>query len=61
MKLAKLTRTTMCGIAGLIDPSSSAAEARAHLQRMLDLIAHRGPDGAGTARRARARRSACGG
>ncbi len=37
----------MCGIAGLIDPSSSAADARAHLQRMLDLIAHRGPDGAG--------------
>jgi len=37
----------MCGIAGLIDPSVSAAEARAHLQRMLDLIAHRGPDGAG--------------
>ena len=37
----------MCGIAGLIDPSSSEADARAHLQRMLDLIAHRGPDGAG--------------
>jgi asparagine synthase (glutamine-hydrolysing) len=37
----------MCGIAGLIDPSAAAADARAHLQRMLDLIAHRGPDGAG--------------
>ncbi len=37
----------MCGIAGLIDPSASAADARAHLQRMLDLIAHRGPDGVG--------------
>jgi asparagine synthase (glutamine-hydrolysing) len=37
----------MCGIAGLIDPSSSPEEARAHLQGMLDLIAHRGPDGAG--------------
>jgi asparagine synthase (glutamine-hydrolysing) len=38
----------MCGIAGLIDPSLSAEEGAAHLQRMLDLIAHRGPDGAGT-------------
>src|SRR4051812_30570245 len=38
----------MCGIAGLIDPSSSPEEARAHLRGMLDLIAHRGPDGAGT-------------
>jgi asparagine synthase (glutamine-hydrolysing) len=37
----------MCGIAGLIDPSAAAADARAHLQRLLDLIAHRGPDGAG--------------
>ena len=37
----------MCGIAGLIDPTASAADARAHLQRMLDLIAHRGPDGEG--------------
>ncbi len=37
----------MCGIAGLIDPSASAADARGHLQRMLDLIVHRGPDGAG--------------
>ena len=38
----------MCGIAGLIDPSSSADDLRVRLQRMLDLIAHRGPDGAGT-------------
>jgi asparagine synthase (glutamine-hydrolysing) len=38
----------MCGIAGFIDPSCSEAEATAHLQRMLDLLAHRGPDGAGT-------------
>ncbi len=38
----------MCGIAGLIDPSCSAHEAGAHLERMLDLIVHRGPDGAGT-------------
>jgi len=37
----------MCGIAGLIDPSSSELEARAHLRRMLELIAHRGPDGEG--------------
>jgi len=38
----------MCGIAGFIDPSLSADEGAAHLQRMLDLLAHRGPDGAGT-------------
>jgi len=38
----------MCGIAGLFDPSSSAETLGAHLQRMLDLIVHRGPDGAGT-------------
>lgn len=38
----------MCGIAGFIDPSLSAEEGAAHLQRMLDLLAHRGPDGAGT-------------
>jgi asparagine synthase (glutamine-hydrolysing) len=38
----------MCGIAGFIDPSLSAEEGAAHLQRMLGLIAHRGPDGAGT-------------
>src|SRR5580692_522149 len=38
----------MCGIAGFIDPSLSAEDASGHLQRMLDLIAHRGPDGAGT-------------
>ena len=38
----------MCGIAGLIDPSSPSDDVRARLRRMLDLIAHRGPDGAGT-------------
>jgi len=38
----------MCGIAGFIDPSLSAEEGAAPLQRMLDLLAHRGPDGAGT-------------
>jgi asparagine synthetase B (glutamine-hydrolysing) len=38
----------MCGIAGFIDPSLSAEEGAAHLQPILDLIAHRGPDGAGT-------------
>src|SRR5688572_1728358 len=38
----------MCGIAGFIDSSCSGAEATAHLQRMLDLLAHRGPDGVGT-------------
>jgi asparagine synthase (glutamine-hydrolysing) len=37
----------MCGIAGFIDPSLSAEEGAAHLQRMLSLLAHRGPDGAG--------------
>ena len=37
----------MCGIAGLIAPSCSEAEVSAHLQRMLDRIVHRGPDGAG--------------
>ena len=39
---------TMCGIAGFYDPSLSEAEARARLHGMLRLIAHRGPDGAGT-------------
>ena len=38
----------MCGIAGLFDPSSSTETLGAHLQRMLDLIVHRGPDGEGT-------------
>src|SRR6188508_484916 len=38
----------MCGIAGFYDPSLSEAEARARLHGMLRLIAHRGPDGAGT-------------
>jgi asparagine synthase (glutamine-hydrolysing) len=47
MKAAKKP-TTMCGIAGFFDPSISAKDAPASLQRMLDLIVHRGPDGAGT-------------
>lgn len=38
----------MCGIAGFVEKSWSETEARAHLRRMLDLIAHRGPDGEGT-------------
>jgi asparagine synthase (glutamine-hydrolysing) len=38
----------MCGIAGFYDPSLPEAEARARLHGMLRLIAHRGPDGAGT-------------
>jgi len=38
----------MCGIAGFIDPSLSANDAAAPLQRMLDRLAHRGPDGAGS-------------
>jgi asparagine synthase (glutamine-hydrolysing) len=38
----------MCGIAGFIDPSCPEAEARERLSRMLALISHRGPDGAGT-------------
>ncbi|MEA3207649.1 MAG: hypothetical protein QOE70_706 [Chthoniobacter sp.] len=38
----------MCGIAGFVDKSWSESEARTHLGRMLDLIAHRGPDGEGT-------------
>jgi asparagine synthase (glutamine-hydrolysing) len=38
----------MCGIAGFFDPSLAEPEARARLDAMLRLIAHRGPDGAGT-------------
>ena len=38
----------MCGIAGFFDSSLSTQEAPVLLQRMLDLIVHRGPDGAGT-------------
>jgi asparagine synthase (glutamine-hydrolysing) len=37
----------MCGIAGFIDPFQSAEEAKSALERMLNRIAHRGPDGAG--------------
>jgi asparagine synthase (glutamine-hydrolysing) len=37
----------MCGIAGFIHPAIPEEEARACLARMLDLIAHRGPDGEG--------------
>ncbi len=37
----------MCGIAGFVIPSVAEADARASLDRMLALIAHRGPDGAG--------------
>ena len=37
----------MCGIAGFIDPSSSEPEARVRMDRMLELLAHRGPDGGG--------------
>ena len=38
----------MCGIAGFFDPSLPEAGARERLGAMLDRIAHRGPDGAGT-------------
>ena len=38
----------MCGIAGFIDPFLSTEGVCTPLGRMLDLIAHRGPDGAGT-------------
>ena len=38
----------MCGIAGFIDRSIAGPEAKARLERMLDSIVHRGPDGAGT-------------
>jgi asparagine synthase (glutamine-hydrolysing) len=38
----------MCGIAGLANPSSSQ-RAQALLGQMLDLVAHRGPDGQGVA------------
>src|SRR4051794_33059290 len=37
----------MCGIAGFVDRSCASAEARLRLGRLLDLIVHRGPDGAG--------------
>ena len=38
----------MCGIAGFFDPSLAETEARTRLDAMLDRLAHRGPDGAGT-------------
>ena len=37
----------MCGIAGIVGSSRIDAEHRAALGRMLDLLAHRGPDDAG--------------
>ena len=37
----------MCGIAGFIDRTSPESEARAHLEGMMNVISHRGPDGAG--------------
>ncbi len=37
----------MCGIAGVYELDSSASADRRLLQRMTDLLAHRGPDGAG--------------
>src|SRR5262245_55259635 len=36
----------MCGIAGFVDPAAQNADAA--LQRMLNTIIHRGPDGEGT-------------
>lgn len=38
----------MCGIAGFIHPAIPEGGARLCLARMLDLLAHRGPDGEGT-------------
>ncbi|MGB8167498.1 MAG: asparagine synthase (glutamine-hydrolyzing) [Chthoniobacteraceae bacterium] len=38
----------MCGIAGFVEKSWCENEARAHLRRMLDVLAHRGPDGEGS-------------
>jgi asparagine synthase (glutamine-hydrolysing) len=38
----------MCGIAGFFDRGCAPGEAPGRLGRMLDLIVHRGPDGAGT-------------
>jgi asparagine synthase (glutamine-hydrolysing) len=37
----------MCGIAGFVQPGLQEQEAQAVLARMLDTIAHRGPDGQG--------------
>jgi asparagine synthase (glutamine-hydrolysing) len=34
----------MCGIAGMVGPGAGTAEGRAILSRMLDAMAHRGPD-----------------
>ena len=41
----------MCGIAGIVAVGSAHADERARLPRMRDVIAHRGPDDAGTVRR----------
>ncbi|MDP8924339.1 MAG: asparagine synthase (glutamine-hydrolyzing) [Chloroflexota bacterium] len=37
----------MCGIAGIVDPERSALDVRLTLQRMADVMLHRGPDGEG--------------
>jgi len=37
----------MCGIAGIFHAQAAHPPSRAHLQRMTDAIAHRGPDGEG--------------
>ncbi|MEZ4422411.1 MAG: asparagine synthase (glutamine-hydrolyzing) [Gemmatimonadota bacterium] len=38
----------MCGIAGIVRPDRDGSVAPALLERMCDVIAHRGPDGSGT-------------
>jgi asparagine synthase (glutamine-hydrolysing) len=38
----------MCGICGIVTPDLSLVPDRGLLERMRDLIAHRGPDGAGS-------------
>lgn len=37
----------MCGICGIVRPEASSASDRELVRRMMDLLAHRGPDGAG--------------
>ncbi len=37
----------MCGIAGIISDGQSLIESKGHLERMLDCLLHRGPDGSG--------------
>ncbi|HUQ26980.1 MAG TPA: asparagine synthase (glutamine-hydrolyzing) [Usitatibacter sp.] len=39
----------MCGIAGIVGPSSSTPERQRQVRRMMDVLAHRGPDGEGFA------------